>query len=166
MVNLVSFKADKFASTMRPNAFENFNNFKFTIRLISYLEAQGVDFAQVLWSLKFLKKSDANKKNSYRLERQIRNRVLSKVLKKQSIVADIEQLFYLCFTYLVASENLSRNIGFKNYQQLVKLVQLYEPIIYKSNNMEEQEALIWGKAFCEWQTNGLERGAVSPSARS
>jgi len=88
-ISLVSFQADKFANTLRPNAFEQFNNFKFAISLISYLERNGIQFSQVLASLKFLKNSDKNSKNKYRLERQIRNRLLEELLNQKPIISII-----------------------------------------------------------------------------
>jgi len=134
-ISLVSFKANKFAGkTFRPDSFENFNQFKFTIRLIKYLENNKVRIDQLMSSLKFLKTSDKNSKNSYRLERQIRNEVLGKILKQQSILQDMETLFYNCFTYL----NSGEYVGFKNYSLLLNLVSLYQPIINK--HMEKETA--------------------------
>jgi tmRNA-binding protein len=135
--NLVSFKADEFAATLRPNSFENFNQFKFTIRLIIHLEKNGIVFSQILSSLKFIKTSDRNSKNSYRLERQVRNSILEKILKQKSILTDIENLFYNCFTYL----NSGDAIGFKNFKMLLDLVNLYEPIMYQPMEKEELQRL-------------------------
>ncbi|MCW3082115.1 MAG: hypothetical protein JWR87_3545 [Segetibacter sp.] len=144
-VSLVSFRADKFAATLRPNAFEYFNNFKFAIRLISYLERKEVSFQQALGSLKFLKPSEKTSKNSCRLERQTRNRVLKKILDQKSILADIETLFFQCFTLMTSGEN----VGFKNFHVLLKLVELYQPIIYSkdNNNMKEETEKIQEKAI-------------------
>jgi hypothetical protein len=143
-VSLVSFKADKFSNTLRPNAFEYFNNFKFAIRLISYLERNGINFQQVLSSLKFIKPSEKTSKNSYRLERQTRNTVLKKVLNQKSILDDIETLFYQCFTLSVSGED----VGFKNYKLLQKFVELYQPIIYlKGNNLMKETEKIHEKAI-------------------
>ncbi|HEY5370181.1 MAG TPA: hypothetical protein VIJ75_14455 [Hanamia sp.] len=143
-VSLVSFRADKFASTLRPNAFEYFNNFKFAIRLISYLEKNSVNFQQALGSLKFLKPSEKSSKNSYRLERQVRNRVLNKMLNQKPILQDIETLFFQCFTSLVSGGN----VGFKNFNVLLKIVELYQPIIYsKDSNMKEENEKIQERAI-------------------
>lgn len=144
-VSLVSFRADKFASTLRPNAFEYFNNFKFAIRLICYLERNGVNFQQALGSLKFLKPSEKSSKNSYRLERQTRNRVLKKIFDQKSILPDIETLFFQCFTLMTSGEN----VGFKNFHVLLKIVELYQPIIYSKDNnyMKEETDKIQEKAI-------------------
>ena len=144
-VSLVSLRADKFAATLRPNAFEYFNNFKFVIRLISYLERKEVNFQQALGSLKFLKPSEKSSKNSYRLERRTRNRVLKNILNQKSILADIETLFFQCFTLMVSGEN----VGFKNFNALLKIVELYQPIIYSKGNtlMKEETEKIQEKAI-------------------
>lgn len=134
-VGLVSFKADKFASTLRPNSFEQFNNFKFSIRLITYLEENGINFHQLLSSLKILKPSEKSSQISYRLEWQTRNKVLNKILNQKSILEDIETLFYQCFTLAISGDS----IGFKNYDLLQKLVELYEPIIHAKGNIEMKE---------------------------
>lgn len=134
--SLVTFKADKFSSTLRPNTFEHFNNFKFIIKLFNYLTTQKINFGQVMSSLKFLKRSDRNAKNAYRLERQIRNKVLDKILKQKSILKDIETLFYLCYTYL----NSGDSIGFKNFKMLLTLVNLYEPFINTNKIMNKEES--------------------------
>lgn len=143
LANIISFRADKFAATLRPNSFENFNNFQFIIRLIGYLERQKVTetenkienfkFSDLMYSLKFQKPSEKSSQNSYQLERKIRNTVLRKILKKQSILSDIENLFYKCFISL----NSSENVGFKNYKLLLQLVNFYEPII--NNSMEKEQ---------------------------
>lgn len=144
-VSLVTFRADKFAATLRPNSFEYFNNFKFAISLITYFERNGVNFQQALGSLKFLRPSEKSSKNSYRLERQTRNRVLRKILNQKSVLTDIEILFFQCFTLMVSGEN----VGFKNFNVLLKIVELYQPIIYSkdNNNMKEETGKIQEKAI-------------------
>jgi hypothetical protein len=151
LLNLVSFKADKFASTLRPNSFEHFNQFKFTIRLIIELEKNGINFSQILSSLKFLKTSDKNSKNSYRLERQMRNDILEKILKQKSILTEIESLFYNCFTYL----NSGESIGFKNFKMLLQLVNLYEPVINQSMENKEELQKLQEKAIKLGQSIGI-----------
>lgn len=144
-VSIVSFRADKFASTLRPNAFEYFNNFKYAIKLLTYFERNGVNFQQALGSLKFLKPSEKSSKNSYRLERQTRNRVLKKILNQKSILVDIETLFFQCFTLMISGEN----VGFKNFSVLQKIAELYQPIIYSKDNtlMKEETEKIQEKAI-------------------
>jgi hypothetical protein len=129
-ISLVSFKADSFSQTIRPNSFEHFNDFKFAISLIRYLEKNGLNFQQLLASLKFLTRADKNSKNKYRLERQIRNKILDKVLKRKSIIKNMESLFYDCFKYLMSGDD----IRYKNFKVLLDLVILYEPVIKYAGN--------------------------------
>jgi len=134
-ISLVSFRADKFSSTLRPNAFENFNNFKYVIRLITYLERGKVQISQVLSSLKFLKNSERNSGNNYLLERKIREKVLTEILNGKSIIKEISFLYYLCFTYLLKGDY----IGYKNFDQLFLFTSIYELKINKKMTQEMQE---------------------------
>lgn len=136
-INLVAFRANKFASTLRPGSYETFNNFKFAIKLLTYLDNQKVNFPHLLSSLKLLKPSDKNNKNKYRLERHIRNTVLDKVLKNRSILPDMESLFFQCFTYL----NSSESVGTKYYDELKQFTELYEPIIQRSMDKQDYKTL-------------------------
>ena len=144
-VSLVTFRADKFASTLRPNAFEYFNNFKSSIRLISHLEKNGINFQQLLGSLKFIKPSEKSSKNNYRLERQTRNKVLKKILNRKSVLTDFETLFFQCFTLLTSRVD----VGFKNFKVLQQMVEIYQPLIYSNdnNNMKEENENLQEKAI-------------------
>jgi hypothetical protein len=134
-ISLISFKADSFSSTLRPNAFEYFNNFKFAIRLIIYLEKEGIKFSQLLSSLKFLKSSERNSKKSYQLERKLREEVITLMLNGKSILKDLTQLYYQCYTYLLKGDS----VGFKNYEQLYLFTSKYELKINKKMTQEMQE---------------------------
>ena len=134
-ISLISFKADSFSSTLRPNAFEYFNNFKFAIRLIIYLEKDGIKFSQLLSILKFMKNSERNSGNSYLLERKQREKVLTLMLNGKSVVNEIAQLYYQCYTYLLKGDP----VGFKNYKQLLQFTSKYELKINKQMTPEMQE---------------------------
>ena len=134
-ISLISFKADSFSSTLRPNAFEYYNNFKYAIQLIIYLEKEGVKFSQLLSSLKFQKNSERNSGNKYQLERKAREKILTQVLNGKSIVKELSILFYHCFTYLLKSDS----VGFKNYEQLYLFTSKYELKINKKMTQEMQE---------------------------
>ncbi|MGA0560224.1 hypothetical protein ACO2Q8_26410 [Larkinella sp. VNQ87] len=136
-INLISFQADKFASTLRPGAYETFNNFKFVIRLLAHLEVNKVNFRNLLGSLKLLKPSEKKNKNHYRLERQLRNAVLDKVLKGKSVLDEIESLFFQCYIYL----NSAEPVGFKDYKQLQLFIELYEPIIQLTMDKPDYKTL-------------------------
>jgi hypothetical protein len=129
-VSLISFRADKFASTLRPNAYEEFNNFKFTVSLIHYFQKNGIDFSQLMGSLKIIKPAERNVQNSYRLERQTRAKVLDLILHQKPVIGKITQLMYECYTYLLSNEP----IGFKRFDQISLLVKLYEPTINFGGN--------------------------------
>ena len=79
------------------------------------------------------------------MNRQTRNRVLKKILDQKSILGDIETLFFQCFTLMTSGEN----VGFKNFHVLVKIVELYQPIIYSKDNtlMKEETEKIQEKAI-------------------
>jgi hypothetical protein len=147
-VSLVYFRANKFASTMRPNAYEELNNFKFLVRMIYYFEKKGVEFSAIFRGLLLLKPSFRSKKNSIQLERQFRDKVLGKLIRTKPIIQEIERLFFDCFRYTMTNEN----IGFRNYKQLLLLLNLYEPIVkYGGNNHMnpelQQRAINLGKSI-------------------
>lgn len=140
-ITLVTFRADKFASTLRPNYYEEYNHVKFVIQLISALERAGVMISTIWQSLKLgLPKAQTNKKEDYSkrlaLERQIRASVFEKILAGKSIAHELEQLFFKCYKLLLAKEK----IGFKNYTKLLKFLTIYEKAIKFGNHkiMNEQ----------------------------
>lgn len=134
-ITLMSFQADKFSGTLRPNKFEYFNNFKFAISTIIHLEKNGVLFDQILQSLKFLKNSERNSGGKFVLQRRTRGTILYQIMHGKSILTELAQLFYLCYTYLISKDS----IGYKNFKQLARLLQFYEPIINRKMNKELQE---------------------------
>lgn len=140
-ISLISFKADKFASTIRPNAFEYFNNFKYAIRLIIYLEKERVKISDILSSLKFTSNSAPREQNKRKQASRIyREKVLSKVLSGKSIISEISDLYYKCFSYFVSGNPESiKNVGFKNFKQLFLFTSKYELKINKKMTQEMQE---------------------------
>ncbi|OHD12559.1 MAG: hypothetical protein A2Y41_02545 [Spirochaetes bacterium GWB1_36_13] len=145
-ITLSYFKSDKFGNsqnaTMRPDSWEELSNFKFFIRLLFYLEKNGISFREWLFSLKIIKPSEKSSQNSYRLERQLRNLVLGKVLKLKSILGEMEDLFYRSFMYKMSGEKT----GYKNFEILFQFLNLYEKIIQyggrKDMNPDLQEKSI------------------------
>lgn len=141
-ITLITFRADKFASTLRPNFYEEYNHVKFVIRLIAALKKEGIAISTIWQSLKLnspkaktIKKQDFGKGAA--VERQIRAETLKKVLRGQSIVSDLEQLFFKCYKYLLAREA----IGFHNYGKLLGFLTLYEKAIKFGNHKIMNEAL-------------------------
>ncbi|SOD88395.1 hypothetical protein [Spirosoma fluviale] len=132
-IGLVSMRAESFAATMRPNQFENLHHVKFIFALIHKLGQQGVSIPTVLQSLKIIKPSLLSHRDRYRMERQFRERIVSKVLNAQSVLADIETFFDDCYGYLLDVLNdPSKNIGFKRYNDILDFTKQYELIINQS----------------------------------
>ncbi len=106
-ISISSFKADKFASTMRPNEFEEYNDVKFIFRFIFILEEkEKIDFKH-LWSGLKIKtpKSQAKKFDGRIDERKLRSEIFSKILKRKSITEQIEHLFYTSFNHKIDGFN-------------------------------------------------------------
>lgn len=154
-IKLVTFRADKFASTLRPNFYEEYNNVKFVIRLLYTLEANHIPFAAIWQGLK-IKTAKARQMMSKpttfgkgkSVERQIRAKVLSKILKGQSVINELEKLFFDSYLLLAANENP----GYREYKKLVVFLSLYEKSINFGNhkNMTEnlqQRAINLGKSL-------------------
>jgi hypothetical protein len=140
-LSLVSFRADKFASTMRPTAFEQFNHFKFTVRLMAFLEKQagGYFFQNLLRSLLFKERSDRSAQDSYRRERRLRNSVLSKLMHQKPVLPDLETFFVKCFLYLNSTDEQDKSeANRKDYDTIFQLVKFYEPIIQRRNMDKEK----------------------------
>ncbi len=51
-INLYLLRADKFSGTMRPNTFTVFNHFAYVRRYIAVAKKEGIDWGQVLASLR------------------------------------------------------------------------------------------------------------------
>lgn len=141
-ISLITFRADKFASTLRPNFYEEYNNVKFVLRLFYELEErQKISFQSIWEGLKLrTPKSATIKKNDYgkgqAVERQIRAAIFGKILKGKSILADIEKLFFDSFKHILQGEST----GFRNYGKLLQFLTTYELSINfgNHNNMTEQ----------------------------
>jgi len=129
-IGLVSIRAEAFASTMRPKHFEYVTHFSFVTELFYHLEKEGVNWRDIIQSLKILKPSLGQNKNRYELERQFRELVLGKVIKAKSILVDMEGFFDDCYGYLLDSLNDPlKGIGYKRYNDLLDFVTQYERII-------------------------------------
>lgn len=129
-VGLVSIRAEAFASTMRPKHFEYVTHFSFVTELLYHLEKGGINWRDIIQSLKILKPSLGQNKNRYELERQFRELVLGKVLNAKSILADMEGFFDDCYGYLLdALNDPLKGIGYKRYNDLLDFVTQYESII-------------------------------------
>ncbi|MBN8679686.1 MAG: hypothetical protein J0M29_15765 [Chitinophagales bacterium] len=144
-LSLTSFRADKFASTLRPNAFEQFNHFKFTVRLMAYLEkhAGGFFFQNLIRSLLFKERSDRSAKDSYRRERKLRNNVFANMMRQKSVLSLLETFFFKCFLYLNSTDEQDKaEANRKDFYTIFQLVKFYEPtILYRKMEKEKVKNL-------------------------
>jgi len=153
-ISLVTFKADKFASTMRPNFYEEYNNIKFIVRLLHKMEMHEpkripmIDFWQglVIKLPKYSSTKGFNKSKDF-AEKKIRHSVIAKILKGKSVLPDFEQLFSKC--YLILSNG--KSCGFRRYDLLTEFLTIYEPAInFGGMNMDktlQQKAINLGKSI-------------------
>lgn len=152
-LSLVTFKADKFASTLRPNFFEEYTNAKYIIQLIHRLETNESKRVPIseLWRSLIFKTSktesikDFNKKR--RLERQTRIEVINNILKGKSNLNVLAILFHK--SYLILTNN--EKPGFIRYDVLLEFLKIYEQTInFKTNDMDDslqQRAISLGKSI-------------------
>lgn len=136
-----NFKAESFASTMRPNTYENLNRLTPLFKLFHDVEKKGIVFNRLLSSLKLLKPSERSAKNKFRLERVLRNQISKEILELKSILPSIEDLFFRCYNYLCINET----VGYKDYKQLFLFTQLYELKIKTMEESLQNAAITLGK---------------------
>lgn len=129
-VTMYAIRAESFAATKRPKYFEQLHRFRYSIWLIGRLKKEGINWKNVIQSLKILKPSFSQNKNRYELERQFRELVLGKVLNAKSILSDMEGFFDDCYGYLLdALNDPLKGIRYKRYNELLDFVTQYERII-------------------------------------
>lgn len=172
-LSLHFIRAEKFSKTMRPKVFDKLFNFHYAIGLIGHLQQQKIPLRAALQGLKVLKPSQRNAANAFQQEWQLRERVLGRMLQGQSILADIELLFYDCYGYLLDGANDPKNsLGWKHYPALLRLTESYEKLT-NSHIMEQsvlQERAIKlgaqiGQGILNYQDKGSEKDKVSSSQR-
>jgi len=151
-ISLITFRADKFASTLRPSFYEEYNNVKYILRLFYQLEAHEKVSVYSIWQgLKLITpKADAMKDFSKKkaVIRQIRATVLGKVLKGKTIIHELEKLYFDSFKYLMDSK---AHPGYRSYKKLLTFLLVYEKSInfgnIKNMNAElQQQAVNLGKS--------------------
>ena len=138
-----SFKADAFASTMRPNAFANINRLTALMKLFCAAESKGVRFSSLLSSLKTIRPSERNARDKYRLERVLRNQVAEDIIKGKSILSSFEDLYFRTYNYLCTSEY----VGYKDYKQLSLFLELYESKINIMDETLQAKAISLGRSI-------------------
>ncbi len=131
-VFLTYFRADSYASTMRPYLFEEFNNYKFIMHLFSEMETKGWDSKKIwIWliSLKVIKESDKSSQNRFKLERKLRNEILDKLLSVESVLNEMKSLFYAGYNELVTG-----TFRYRNYKILIEFTEFFERIVKYGGN--------------------------------
>jgi hypothetical protein len=153
--SLMSFRADAFASTKRPNRTEYIDDLTPLLRFINFIEEQGLVWKDILDSLKIIKPSLESNKKSNRLEREFREMLLGKIFKIQPIHGDMADFFVDCFAYKLDGQNT-----YRSYNDLLKFTTYYE----NKRTMDNQElkqrrdaAIALGKsigiAIINWSKN-------------
>jgi len=128
-ISIVTFKADKFAATMRPNEYEEYTNIKFIFRLIYKLEhgKEKILIKNIWYGLKLktpktkILKFDKSKSE----ERKARAKVLRNILKGKSVINHIEKLFFDSYKYKIDGFDT----GYRNYHLLLNFLLIYEQSI-------------------------------------
>lgn len=177
-ISLVTFKADAFASTMRPNFYEEYNNVKFIVRLLYRMETnenKRIPVREFWLGLKiqipkYSAKKGFSKSKDY-AEGQIRQSVISRVLKGKSVLSDFENLFSKC--YLILTNE--KQCGYRRYDLLAEFLKIYEPTINfggtKMDKSLQQKAINLGKSIgysivnYENPENDLEKKANAKNGR-
>jgi len=170
---LYFMRAESFAATMRPKIFDKLFNFHYAIGLIGHLLLQQIPLRAALQGLKVLKPSQRNAANAFQQERQLRERVLGRMVQGQSILASIELLFYDCYGYLLDGANDPKNsLGWKHYPALLLLTESYEKLtnshIMDQSVLQERAIKLGaqiGQGILNYQDKGSEKDKVSASQR-
>ncbi len=172
-LSLYFIRAESFAATMRPKVFDKLFNFHFAIGLIGHLLQQQVPLRSALQSLKTLKPSQRRATNGFQQERQLRERVLGRMLQGQSILADVELLFYDCYGYLLDGLNdPASGPGPKHYQALMRLTDSYEkltnPLVMEKSTLQESAVKLGaqiGQGILNYQDKPSDKEKLPASQR-
>lgn len=152
-ISVITFKADKFASTMRPNFYEEYSNVKLMIRLFHLLETNEklrIPIDELWRGLVFKSQKsetikDFNKKQ--RTQRFYRESFLKNLLSAKSNLETVQDLFSKAYLRLSGNEDT----GFRRYDILTKFLIIYQPLIkFGGINMDknlQQRAINLGKSI-------------------
>lgn len=148
-LSLVTFKADKFASTLRPNFYEEYTNAKFIIQLIHKLETNKEKRVPIkeLWRGLVFKTQKSESIQDYskkmRLQRQIRIDVMDHILTGKSILKIIETLFHKSFLLLTNNDNP----GFRRYDLILEFLKIYQSTLKLMEQSLQERAISLGKSI-------------------
>jgi hypothetical protein len=133
-INLYLLRADKFAGTMRPNTFTAFNHFAYVRRYIVAAERAGIDWGQVLASLRI---HLPGKERDWAKERLPREAVLKRLMVGQTFVAELKAIYLGGFAHLLTGNN--KDLGYKRWDQLTKLLKFNEFGPMNNHPQEEKD---------------------------
>ncbi|GAB2784776.1 hypothetical protein HNQ93_002486 [Hymenobacter luteus] len=170
---LYFLRAESFAATMRPKVFDKLFNFHYAIGLIGHLQLQKIPLKAALQSLKVLKPSQRTAANAFQQERQLRERVVGRMLQGQSILEDVEGLLYDCYGYLLDGLADPKNgPGWKHYSALLHLTELYEKLtnshIMEQSALQERAIKLGaqiGQGILNYQGKAAEKGTANLGQR-
>jgi len=139
---------------MRPNFYEEYSNIKFIVRLLHKMENnedKRIPFREfwqgLLITLPRYEHKQRFDQSRAHAERQIRQSVISKILKGKSVLSDFEQLFSKCYMILTSG----KQCGYRRYDLLTEFLKIYEPAInFGGINMDkslQQKAINLGKSI-------------------
>jgi hypothetical protein len=140
-ISIDVIRAESFASTMRPNEYQQLNKLDALMNIYMELEQDGIDIAKWLSSFKILKPSESSAQNRFRLERQLRDKVCGEILNLKSIISSTEELLYRCFNYSCANDY----VGYKSYNNIQNFLISYESKIKTMDGNLQELALTLGK---------------------
>lgn len=152
-ISVITFKADKFASTMRPNFFEEYSNVKLIIRLCHLLETNEklrIPINELWRGLIFRSQKSETIKDftkKQRNQRFYRESFLKNLLSAKSNLDTVQDLFSKAYLRLSGNEDT----GFRRYDILTEFLIIYEPLIkFGGINMDknlQQRAINLGKSI-------------------
>lgn len=144
-LSLITFQADQFASTLRPNSYEEYHHLLFVFRLLYLLEdaPEPIQLKEIWSGLRYANsKTQTIKGNNYakgsRLERQTRAEILEAVLKRESILHLFEHFYFDLFGALLDGKATE----YRNYRALFNFFKLYQNLIPMNLEKDMQEYAI------------------------
>lgn len=146
-LTLITFEANKFASTIRPSSYVEYDQLVFIFRLLYQLETSNLDSPiqiRDIWrDLKFTNsRIQAYRSRDYekgmKLERQHRANIFDAILKKNSILHHYEKFYFDIYNaYFEEMTSVHRK-----YKSLFNFFKLYQKLVPMNLSHEMQEYAI------------------------
>lgn len=146
-LSLITFQANKFASTLRPKLYEEYHHLLFIFRMLYLLEDSNaenpVQLKDVWNGLRYASsKTQSIKSNNYnkgaKLERQTRAEIFEAILYRESILHLFEKFYFDLFGALLDGNAPE----YRNYRALFNFFKLYQNLIPMNLEKEMQEYAI------------------------